>query len=138
VGKEVYVDQRRFLSKLEVRKAEIEREVQGRNAQYYNQQEDLLDRQIQDKRAEYNAQVRGYEAKEKQARTSASNADDPNDAVKRTKHARQWQQRSDGAGDECRMERRKLRDRADEYLDLIEQAVRGTKETEHLFSIRWQ
>src|SRR5699024_5960009 len=33
VGKEVYVDQRRFLSKLEVRKAEIEREVQGRNAQ---------------------------------------------------------------------------------------------------------
>src|SRR5699024_3194982 len=88
VGKEVYVDQRRFLSKLEVRKAEIEREVQGRNAQYYNQQEDLLDRQIQDKRAEYNAQVRGYEAKEKEARKSARNADDPNDELKHKKNAR--------------------------------------------------
>src|SRR5699024_1962851 len=100
--------------------------------------EDLLDRQIQDKRAEYNAQVRGYEAKEKEARKSARNADDPNDELKHKKNARKWQQRIHDADDDFRMERRKLRDRADEYLDLIEQAVRGTKETEHLFSIRWQ
>lgn len=138
LGDEVHIDQARFIPKLDERKNEIEREVQGRNAQYYNQQEDLLDRQIQDKRAEYNVQVREYEAKEKEARKLARNADDPNEELRHKKNARKWQQRIHEADDDFRAERRKLRDQADEYLDLIEQALRGTQATEHLFSIRWR
>lgn len=137
LGDEVHIDQSRFTSELDDRKKELEQEVQGRNAQYYNQQEDMLDRQLKDKRAEYNFRVREYETKEKEARKLARNADDPNEELKHKKDARKWQQRIYDADDDFRAERRNLRDQADEYLELIEQALRGTQTTEHVFSIRW-
>lgn len=138
LGDEVHIAQGRFIPELDARKNELEREVQGRNALYYNQQEDLLDRQIQDKRAEYNARVREYESKEKEARRRARNTDDPTEELKHKKNARKWQQRIHEADDDFRAERHKLRAQADEYLELIEQALHGTQSTEHLFSIRWR
>lgn len=138
IGRDVQIDTSRFARKLDERKAELEHEVQGRNAQYYNQQEEVLDHQIQDKRAEYNAKLREYEAKEKEARKLAKNADDPAEQLKHKKNARKWGQRIHEAEDDFRVERRRLRDQADEYLELIEQALQGTQSIDHLFSIRWR
>lgn len=138
IGSDVTIDASRFTKKLDERKAELEHEVQGRNAQYYNQQEEVLDRQIQDKRAEYNAKLREYEAREKEARKLAKQADDPAEQLKHKKNARKWGQRIHEAEDDFRVERRRLRDQADEYLELIEQALQGTQSIDHLFSIRWR
>jgi hypothetical protein len=54
------------------------------------------------------------------------------------KEARRWEQRAEDADEEFRVVRRQLREEADSYLDLIEQSLRGTQTTDHLFTIRWR
>ncbi|MFC5128114.1 hypothetical protein ACFPRL_34805 [Pseudoclavibacter helvolus] len=54
------------------------------------------------------------------------------------KEARKWEQRSEEADEGFRDTRKNLRAEADKYLELIEQSLQGTQETEHLFTIRWR
>ena len=51
---------------------------------------------------------------------------------------RKWEQRAEEADEDFRDTRKKLRAEADKYLELIEQSLQGTQETEHLFTIRWR
>lgn len=139
VGTEpVTINEARFKKELDAQRAEYEREVQGRNARYYNQQEDILDRSIKDRRAEFEAKMREYRKKESDARKSARNTEDPMEQLRFKKEAAKWDRRADEAEDDYRLEKRRLRDEADEMLDLIAQALTGTQENEHLFSIRWR
>lgn len=139
VGTEpVTINEARFKKELDAQRAEYEREVQGRNARYYNQQEDILDRSIKDRRAEFEAKMREYRKKESDARKSARNTEDPMEQLRFKKEAAKWDRRADEAEDDYRLKKRRLRDEADEMLDLIAQALTGTQENEHLFSIRWR
>ena len=134
----VTIDESRFQQELNAQRQEYEREVQGRNARYYNQQEDILDRSIKDRRAEFEAKMREYRKKESEARKASRGTEDPMEQLRFKKEAAKWDRRADEAEDDYRLEKRRLRDEADEMLDLIAQALTGTQENEHLFSIRWR
>ena len=58
--------------------------------------------------------------------------------LKYKKEARKWEQKAEEADDDFRVAKKKLRDEADKYLELIEQSLKGTQSTEHLFNIRWR
>jgi len=136
-GAEVVIDGSRFEEHLAERRSHLEREVQGRNSRYYDQQEELLYRNQQDRRAESEGKIREYKAKEKEARRNSRGIEDPMQQLKFKKDARKWAERAEEEDEEARVARKKMREEADRYLELIEQALKGTQATEHLFSIRW-
>jgi hypothetical protein len=138
VGSEVEVNEERFAKHLKDRQSELEKEVQGRNSRYYDQQEELIYRNQQDRKAEHEALIREYRAKEKDARKNARQMDDPMEQLKYKKEARKWEQRAEEADEDFRAAKKELRKEADRYLELIEQSLRGSQEVEHLFSIRWR
>ena len=123
---------------LDTRLTQLEKEVQGRNSRYYDQQEELLYRNQQDRKAEHEAKIREYRAKEKEARKAARQADDPMEQLRLKREARKWERRADEADEEFRDARKQLRKEADQYLDLIEQSLQGTRYAEFLFSILWR
>jgi ERCC4-related helicase len=132
------IDESRFSAQLDARRGELEKEVQGRNSRYYDQQEELLYRNQQDRKAEHEGAIRDYRAKEKEARKLARQADDPMEQLRLKKEARKWEQRAEEADESFRDTRKLLRVEADKYLDLIEQSLKGTQDVEHLFTIRWR
>ena len=134
----VVIDESRLTPYLDARRAELEKDVQARNSRYYDQQEELLYRNQQDRKAEHEGAIRDYRAKEKEARKLARQADDPMEQLRLKKEARKWEQRAEEADEDFRDMRKKLRAEADKYLELIEQSLKGTQDTEHLFSIRWR
>lgn len=132
------VDESKFEAYLKARNQDLEKEVQGRNSRYYDQQEELLYRNQQDRKAEHEGAIREYRSKEKEARRLAKQTDDPMEQLKYKKEARKWEQRSEEADEEFRETKKKLREEADRFLELIEQSLKGTQVIEHLFSIRWR
>lgn len=138
LGLPVTIDESKFVENLDKYRAELEREVQGRNSRYYDQQEELLYRNQQDRKAEHEATIRDYRAKEREARKGAKQTDDPLEQLKFKKEARKWEQRAEDADEEFREAKKQLRDEADRYLELIEQSLKGTRNMEHLFDIRWR
>lgn len=136
--KPVAVDIAKVEPRLDARLGGLEKEVQGRNSRYYDQQEELLYRNQQDRKAEHESMIREYRTKEKEARKAAKQADDPMDQLKLKREARMWERRADEADDDFRAARRKLQAEIDEKLDMIEQSLQSTKDVKHLFSIRWR
>ena len=134
----VAIDESCFTPHLDARRAELEKDVQGRNSRYYDQQEELLYRNQQDRKAEHEGAIRDYRAKEKEARKLARQADDPMEQLRLKKEARKWEQRAEEADEDFRDARKKLRAEADKYLELIEQSLRGTQDVQQLFTIRWR
>ncbi|GEK87726.1 SNF2-related protein [Microbacterium aerolatum] len=137
-GEPVAVDEGRFAPHLDLRRTELEQEVQGRNSRYYDQQEELIYRNQQDRKAEHDGTVRDYRAREKEARKLARQADDPMEQLRLKKEARKWEHRAEEADEDFRYTRKKLRAEGDKYLELIEQSLHGTQETKHLFTVRWR
>ncbi len=135
---DVTVELSGFEAPLTARRDELGKEVQIRNARYYDEQEEMLYRNQQDRKAEHEAKIRGYRAKEKDARSRARRVSDPIEQLQLKKEARRWERRADDADDEFRTTQRQLRAEADKYLDLIEQSLDGTQKVDHLFTIRWQ
>ena len=135
---EIQLDAARFEPYLKARQSTLEKEVQSRNSRYYDQQEELIYRNQQDRKAEHEGSIREYRAKEKEARKAARQTDDPMEQLKYKKEARKWEQKAEEADDFFRDAKKKLRDEADKYLELIEQSLKGTQSTEHLFNIRWR
>jgi len=138
IGGAPSIDESKFTENLDARRKELEREVQGRNSRYYDQQEELLYRNQQDRKAESEGKIREYRAREREHRKAARQTDDPLEQLRLKKEARKWAERAEREDEEARVDRRKLREEADRYLDLIEQSLKGTQEIEHLFSIRWK
>lgn len=135
---EVPINPSKFEPHLAARCAELEKDVKVRNSRYYDQQEELLYRNQQDRKAEHEGKIRECRAKEKEARKLARQADDPMEQLRLKKEARKWEQRAEDADEEFRDARKMLRAEADKFLDLIEQSLQGTQQTEHLFTIRWK
>jgi ERCC4-related helicase len=137
-GREVAVDEAKFAPHLDKRRGVLEKEVQGRNSRYYGQQEELIYRNQQDRKAEHEGLIREYRVKEKEARRASRQTDDPMQQLRLKKEARKWEQKAEDADDTYRDGRKELREEADKYLELIEQSLKGTQTTEHLFTIRWR
>jgi superfamily II DNA/RNA helicase len=127
-----------FSEHLAEQKQVLEREVQARNSRYYDQQEELLYRNQQDRKAEHEGQIREFRAKEKEARKGANNSDDPMEQLRLKREARRWEQKAEDLDDEFRSSKKQLREEADKYLELIEQALKGVQSNEHIFTIKWK
>lgn len=132
------INESAFEERLDAQREAFEKEVQARNARYYDQQEELLYRNTLDRKAESEGLIREYRQKEKESRKAARQTDDPMEQLRHKKEARRWAQKADDEDDRARGERIKLREESDKYLDLIEQSLRGKYETEDLFTIRWK
>ena len=132
------IDESAFTPYLDAQREVFEKEVQARNARYYDQQEELLYRNTLDRKAESEGLIREYRQKEKESRKAARQTDDPMEQLRHKKEARRWGQKAEDEDDRARGERIKLREEIDKYLDLIEQSLKGKRETEDLFAIRWR
>ena len=98
----------------------------------------MLYRNQQDRKAESEGAIREYRAKEKDARKAARATEDPMEQLKFKKEARKWAERAEDEDEAARTARKEMREEADRYLELIEQALKGTQMVEDLFSIRWR
>ena len=122
---------------LDEQEAFLEREVQTRNSKYFDQQEEILYRNKLDQKAASAAKIRDYQTKEKEARRRARVEIDPLKQLEYKKEARKWEQRIETEEDRSREERRMNTERADEYLEQIEQALKGNKTIDDLLTITW-
>jgi ERCC4-related helicase len=131
------VDEAKFTEKLESRSEQLQKEVQGRNSRYYDQQEELLYRNQQDRHAESEGKIREYRNKEKEARKNAKTTEDPLQQLKFKQEARKWSDKAEDEDEDARIARKKMREEAENYLLLIEQSLKGSREIEDLFTIKW-
>jgi superfamily II DNA or RNA helicase len=127
----------KFNEKLEQRSEQLQKEVQARNSRYYDQQEELLYRNQQDRHAESEGKIREYRNKEKEARKNSKSSDDPLQQLKFKQEARKWADKAEDEDEEARLARKRMREEAENYLLLIEQALKGTQSSESLFTIHW-
>lgn len=122
---------------IKAREGALQREVQERNSRYYAQQEATLYNNQEDRKAEHEAIIREYKAKQKEARKASNQESDPMAQLKLRREALKWETKIDEADDEFRALKKQMRIDAIAYLDLIEQALKGTQNREELFTIRW-
>jgi ERCC4-related helicase len=132
------IDESKFKENLDKRQTQLQKEVQGRNSRYYDQQEDLLYRNQQDRHAESEGKIREFRNKEKEARRNAKNTDDPLHQLKFKQEARKWADKAEFEDEEARLARKKMREEAENYLLLIEESLKGSSTNQHLFSIVWK
>lgn len=138
LGDAASIDENKFSEKLEHHSDQLQKEVQGRNSRYYDQQEELLYRNQQDRHAESEGKIRDFRNKEKEARKSSKATDDPLQQLKFKQEARKWADKAEDEDEEARSARKKMREEAETYLALIEQSLKGTKDIEKLFTIEWK
>jgi superfamily II DNA or RNA helicase len=132
------IDESIFDSNLTARLEELQVEVQGRNSRYYDQQEELLYRNQQDRHAESEGKIREFRSKEKEARKNAKSEADPMRQLKFKQEARKWADKAEDEDEKARSARKKMREEAEIYLSLIEQALKGFRNVKQLFSIQWE
>lgn len=116
----------------------LEKEVQTRNTKYFDQQEEMIYRYSLDQKAGSSVKIREYQKKEKEARYKSKTESDPLKQLEYKKEARKWEQRIEEEEDRSRDERRKNREKADEWLEQIENALKGNRKIEDLFAISWE
>ena len=138
VGAEVSLDESKFQINLGKRADQLQIEVQGRNSRYYDQQEELLYRNEQDRHAESEGKIREYRNKEKEARKNSKSTDNPLEQLKFKQEARKWSERAEAEDEDARRARKVMREEADIYLTLIEQSLKGNREIQDLFTIKWK
>ena len=138
IGNSASINLEKFNKKLEQRSEQLQKEVQGRNSRYYDQQEELLYRNQQDRHAESEGKIREYRNKEKEARKNSKSSDDPLQQLKFKQEARKWADKAEDEDEEARLARKKMREEAENYLNLIEQSLKGTSAIEELFTIAWK
>lgn len=127
-----------FKNMLESNALTLEKEVQSRNTKYYDQQEEIVYRNNLDQKAASEGKIRDYRIKQKEARRKARLELDPLKQLELKKEARKWEQRAEAEDDRAREERRKNSEKADEYLEQIENALKGSQDIENLFAINWE
>lgn len=114
------------------------KEVQSRNSRFYDQQEDIIYRSIEDRKAEADARIREFRSKEKEERRLAKFSDDPVEQLKHKKQAKKWDQRAEEEDESFRAEKKALKEEGARLLELIEQSLRGTKSERQLFAAEWK
>lgn len=118
--------------------SKFNQEVQNRTAQYSIEQGDLVEARLKDHKAKYDAEVRKLNKEEEDARARERRADDLSERLKLRKEAQRLAKRAESLYDDFKVERDRLRKKADDYLEMIEQALKGSDRREHILTIRWQ
>lgn len=131
-------DESVFEAHLDSQRTELEKEVQVRNSKYYDQQEEIVYRNNLDQKAASEAKIRELRKKEKEARLKARQETDPLKQLEYKKEARKWEQRAEEEDDRARDERREASRKAEEYLELIEESLKGNQKIEDIFSVSWE
>ncbi|HMR73328.1 MAG TPA: DNA helicase, partial [Candidatus Saccharibacteria bacterium] len=108
------------------------------NSKYYDQQEEIVYRNNLDQKAASETTIRELRKREKDARLKARQETDPLKQLEYKKEARKWEQRAEEEDDRARDERREASRRAEEYLDLIEESLKGNQEIEDIFTVSWE
>ncbi len=132
------IDEDKFGGKLAQQSERLQKEVQGRNSRYYDQQEEILYRNQQDRHAESEGKIRDYRNKEKEARKNSKATDDPLQQLKFKQEARKWADKAEDEDEEARRARKLMREEAETYLSLIEESLKGTMKVEDLFTLKWK
>ena len=109
----------------------------GASDLFYDQQEEIIHRSTEDRRAETEARIREFRSKEKEERRLAKLADDPVEQPKHKKEAKKWGQRADNEHDSFTAEKKALKAEGARLLELIEQSLRGKKSERRLFAAEW-
>ena len=117
---------------------ELGADVEGRNAHFFLEQEALLDAARLDLKAQFDAKIREYQAKEATAAKEARKASSAAQELKLKQEARQWRRKADDAEDEYRSERNRLRGESDELLDNAQEALQAKQSRQVLFTINWE
>lgn len=134
---DIAIDQKAYDKLLTEQAGILENEVQTRNSKYYDQQEEIFYRNKIDQKAASEAKVRDYKAKEKECRRKARFETDALKVLELKKEARKWEIRADTEDDRARDERKERSAEADKWLELVEQALKGNKDIEELFTVSW-
>ena len=58
--------------------------------------------------------------------------------MKFKQEARKWADKAEDEDENARTARKEMREEAETYLTLIEQSLKGSKEVQDLFSIKWR
>ncbi|MDK8478427.1 SNF2-related protein [Corynebacterium pseudodiphtheriticum] len=132
------IDQARFDDVLQEQAATYDKEVKNRNSRYYNEQDDVLQSSLEDRRAEHEKQIREWKAKVDEYRKQARHADDAMESLSLKKKANRLEEKIDDADDEFRTLRRKMRQQSNDYLDSVAQALKGSEEQEPVLALRWE
>lgn len=112
-------------------------EVQTRTARFSLEQGDLIESRLKDHKAKYDAEARKLERARDELNARERRADDLTERLKLRKEAQRLSRRADDLYSDYREERGRLRDKADEYLGMLEDALGGTERREHVFTLRW-
>lgn len=112
-------------------------EVQTRTARFSIEQGDLVESRLKDQKAKYDAEACKLERARDEINGRERRADDLTERLKLRKEAQRLSRRADDLYSDYREERDRLRDKADEYLGMLEDALGGTERREQVFTIRW-
>lgn len=111
--------------------------MQQRTAQFSIEQGDLVESRLKDHKAKYDAEARKLEKSKEEINARERRTDDITERLKLRKEAQKLSRRADDLYSDYREERERLRGKADEYIGMLEDAIRGTEHREHVFTIRW-
>lgn len=112
-------------------------DVQNRTAEYSIDQGDLIEARLKDHKAKYDAEVRRLNSDEDEARARERRTDDLSERLKLRKEAQKIARHAESLYDDFKAERDRMRQKADDYLEMIEQALKGSDRREHVLTIRW-
>lgn len=124
-------------SALDAQAAAFTGEVQTRTARFSLEQGDLVESRLKDHKAKYDAEARKLERTRDELNARERRGDDLTERLRLRKEAQRLSRRADDLYSAYRVERDRLRDKADEYLGMLEDALGGTERREHIFTIRW-
>ncbi|QTG75808.1 SNF2-related protein [Trueperella pecoris] len=127
-----------FTAVLDAQMQELGCDVQERNASFFLQQEALIDAARLDLKATFDAKIREYQAKESTALKAARKANSAAEELKYKHEARQLRRKIDEAEDQYRLERNRLRDESDAYLDSAKDSLDAATTRQELFTINWE
>lgn len=122
---------------LDAQAAAFTGEVQTRTARFSLEQGDLVESRLKDHKAKYDAEARKLERARDEINARERRADDLTERLRLRKEAQKLSRRADDLYSDYRDERDRLRNKADEYLGMLEDALGGTERREHVFTIRW-
>lgn len=122
---------------LEEQVASFSGEVQTRTAQFSIDQGDLVESQLKDHKAKYDAEARRLDKAKEEVNARERRADGLPERLKLRKEAQRSARRADDLYSDYREERERLRQKADEYIEMLEDALQGTERREPIFTIRW-
>ena len=125
-------------AKLDERRRTLDAEVRQRSTSAIESQEEQLDRNLADLRAEFDAKIEQCAAKEQEFKRAARRATDPVERVRLRRTAQRWARRRDAADSDRKTAENELRRLQDAAIDALDASLTGGSRSERLFTVRWR